>query len=124
MNGNAHIALIACCHQKRKEQYTKSALNEGWDVHTVSRGTDAFDLLHKRRYDLIVMDESIDDQSPVEFSLSAADIATNHPAIVVAAKRFTPVKALWDECRVIHAAPFEDIAAKLPDLLEQVAASS
>lgn len=123
MNANLHTALIACCHQKRKEQYTRAALEEGWDVHTASRGIDALDLLHKRRYDLIIMDESIDDQSPVEFSLSAADIASNQPAIVVAAKRFTPVKALWDKCRVIHAAPFEETAGKLANLLEHVAAS-
>jgi DNA-binding response OmpR family regulator len=118
-----NTALIACCHRRRKELYAQSALREGWDVHTVSRGIDALDLLHKRRYDLVVIDESIEDRSPLEFSLSVADIASNKPAIIVAANHFTPVKALRDKCRVIDAASTDELPGKLSNLLGRVAIS-
>lgn len=99
-------------------------LKRGWDVHTVSRGADALDMLRKRRYELIMVDDSVPDQSPLEFCLNATDIVPNAPTLMVASGNFTPVRAIWEKCRIAAAAPARQIVAKLPAIMDAIANGS
>ncbi len=121
MSLQLHTALVACSHPQRKELYADTMLKRGWDVHTVSRGTDALEMLHKRRYQLIMMDDSVPDQSPLEFCLNATDIASNAPTLMVASGNFTPVQAIWEKCRIAAAAPARQIVKKLPAVMDAIA---
>lgn len=54
------------------------------NVHTASSGFQGLDNLRKHRYDVVILDDSINDLSPFEFHLHLQDLTSNEPAVLVA----------------------------------------
>ncbi len=54
------------------------------NVHTASTGFQGLDNLRKHRYDIVILDDTIDDLSAFEFHLHLQDLTSNDPAVLVA----------------------------------------
>jgi len=83
MNGHRIKALIASADSRWQDACANEFASHGCDVHIVSRGFDALDLLRRHRYDIIAVDDSCPDMNAIELSLNATDLASNKPLTLV-----------------------------------------
>ncbi len=84
MGTHTPTALLATAQVDWRRRCAGRLLELGCDVHTAANGPRGFDLLRKHIYDIIVVDDSLADISPLEFSLTAQDLAPNLPVTLVA----------------------------------------
>ena len=114
MNSSATRAIIACGNQFRRAQFANALLQAGWNVHTVSTGSEMLDLLRKQRYALTVLDESLHDLATTEGALYVRDLAPNEPEIIIAGEGTERHQQVWARAGVRLSASADEVLRQLP----------
>ena len=96
-------ALVASSDQRWRAKYVNALLNAGCDVHTATDGFQGLNLLRCQVYDLVLMDDSVNDLEPVEFSFNVREVAANNPVLMVAGNDVGRFGRAWSRCNVFFA---------------------
>jgi CheY-like chemotaxis protein len=113
MRTHTPTALIATAQPDWRRRCAGCLLDHGCDVHTASNGSRGLDLLRKHIYDIIVVDDSFTDIRPLEFSLTAQDLAPNVPITLVAGERLSKYQPILDRRDVFYSGPPDSVLERL-----------
>lgn len=81
-------ALIVSANVHRRRRFAENLLHGSCDIHTVNRGFEAIDHVRKHAYDVVVVDDSLSDLGPLEFTLALRDMGRANTRIFVAAPEY------------------------------------
>jgi DNA-binding response OmpR family regulator len=118
MSSQAPTALIASSRPQWRHRCAAQLLDHGCDVHTASSGFKGLDLLRKHIYEIIVVDDSFSDISPLEFCLTAQDLAANRPIMLVAGDELSKLEPFLNRRDVYLCGPLVEIADRLPQAVK------
>lgn len=114
--------LVATSDARRENLFSDAIRNASCElIHTASRAFDAFKLLQRNIYGVIISDDSLPEMGPLEFNLTVRDITDGRPITVVA----VPMDSSW----VKHHQRFayadviesqENVVALIPELVQAV----
>lgn len=93
-------------------------MGKGCDVHTTSDGMEGVDLIHKQKYDIVVVDETLAQMSHVEFVLNVRDIASEMPVAIVTGHVVEKHAKLWQHCEVFFAGSRAAGARKIEEAVD------
>jgi len=102
--------LIATADDAVKERCRTALKSSGCVVEYAAGGFDTLGLLRKNRYDLVAMDDSLEDMGLVELLLTIDEIAANDPKIVTGGHELWRFRAVFDRCNVTLSGPPEEVA--------------
>jgi DNA-binding response OmpR family regulator len=119
MNGKAHRALIVSTDPAWRQRIIPPMLRPGWDVYAVNAAGEGADLLTKKRFDVIVIDDSTHDMDQPEFCFTVADLANNDPLVLVAGEDTERFKRVWEYCNIHAVGTRENVGRELPSALYQ-----
>lgn len=119
MDAHVPTALVATSQREWRRRCAERLVGAGCDIHTASNGFRGLDLLRKHIYDIIVIDDSFDDISPLEFGLTATDLAPNMPLILVTADRIAQIQPILDRRNVYYAGSRDHVMKRLDDAIRE-----
>ena len=121
MERNTLTALVVTGDRRWGGQCVDRLLAAGCDVHTASDGLRGINLLRKQIYDLVVVDDSLDDVSPLEFSLNLRELTPNTPVYIIAGIRLENAPQLWRYCRIFFVGSPDGALAQIDAAIERAA---
>ena len=116
-----HRALIVSSLRDWRGRLVPKLNESGWDLYVVSRAHEGADLLTKKRFDLIVVDDSMPDMDPPEFCLAITDLTSNEPLVLVAGEEAIRYRQIWDRCGVHLAGSRDKIGRSIRAAMQKAA---
>ncbi len=103
-----------------RDQCTASLVKRGCQVKTESQGTDALNVLRTRRFDLVLLDDSLSDFGPIELSLTIRDVAAAHPHLLVAGDDMDRYQRFWQQFDAYYVGTKQGVASKALDAVHHL----
>jgi DNA-binding response OmpR family regulator len=120
-NQSPHRALIVSSEHDWRNTLVPKLIDPDWDLYVVSRAIEGTDLLTKKRFDLIVVDDSLRDMDPPEFCLAINDLASNNPLVLVAGEELDRYQRLWKYCAVHMAGSRDEVGRSVKTAMQHAA---
>ena len=111
-------ALLATADDDWRVVFADELIGKGCDVHTASSGLEAIDLVRKHRYDLVVVDQSLDDDGEVELVFNLRDLSADMPIVVLSGAHVEQRQRIWQRCGVFFAGPRARAMRKMGEAVE------
>lgn len=124
MSAHVPTALVATSQAQWRRRCAERLLEHGCDIHTASNGFRGLDLLRKHIYDIIVVDDSFSDISPLEFSLTATELAPNVPLTLVAGHRIAKLQPILNRRDVYASGSRDEVLDRLGDAVRDATAGN
>lgn len=114
--------LLITADEPWREECLGSLKERGCDVKVASDGFQATDLLHRRMFDIVIMDDSLT-VGPIEFSLTLRDLVPNHPLVILGGNGLDRFASVWSHCGVFHAGTKSEALSMIPTAVRLALAS-
>jgi hypothetical protein len=101
--------LIATADGAVKERCRTALKSSGCVVEYSAGGFAMLGLLRRGRYDVVAMDDSLEDMGLVELLLNIEEIAANDPTIVTGGHELWRFRRVFDRCNVTLSGPPEEV---------------
>jgi CheY-like chemotaxis protein len=124
MESSSLTALVVTGDRRWRGQCVDRLLTAGCDVHTASDGLRGINLLRKQIYDLVVVDDSLKDVSPLEFTLNLRELTANAPVYIIAGVHLENLPQLWRFCRIFFVGSPDDALARIDAAIERATLSA
>lgn len=111
-------ALVVTADGKWAHAYRNALLEQGFEVHTAWRADEAFGLLRKYVYGVIIIDDSLTDSSVIELGLTVRDIAVGQPALFAAAPSASRFGRVQAQCGAVFAGERGEVLNKIGALAD------
>lgn len=119
MNESNPKALVATRNPARRRLLANALLDQDCDVHTASRLGDSLDLLRKQRYDIVLVDETLEGMSPLEFTLNLRDLVKPMPVALVAGDFNGHPERLQRQCELYYMGGADELVERVPDAVRE-----
>lgn len=87
-------------------------------------GLEAIELFRRDRFDIVLIDESIEKASPAEVVMNLRDIAGDFPTIIVTGDRLPKYQRIWEHCGVAFAGSRMQAMKYLPWAIREASAKA
>lgn len=118
-NHSPHRALIVSSKHDWRNTLIPKLIDPDWDLYIVSRANEGADLLTKKHFDLIVVDDSLRDMDPPEFCLAINDLVSNKPLVLVAGEEVERYQRLWKYCAVHMAGSRDEVGRSVKTAMQR-----
>ncbi|MFP4500314.1 MAG: response regulator [Candidatus Hydrogenedentota bacterium] len=112
--------LVVTADTTWRDQCTTILVNSGCQVNTESQGTQALNALRKRRYDLVLLDDSLPDFGLIEMSLTIRDVAAAHPQLLVGGDDIDRYQRFWQQFDAYYVGTKQGVASKALDAVHHL----
>lgn len=120
-NSACRVLVVSSRHDWR-HRLSPELIDSEWDLYFVTCANEGMDLLTKKQFDLIVVDDSLRDMEPPEFCLSITDLVSNKPSILVACDEAGRFTRLWEYCGVDLAGSRDDVSRSIKSAMQRIEA--
>lgn len=112
-------ALVATGNDDWEAMFAEGLIQNGCDVHTSSHCLEAIDLLRKHRYDVVLVDEDLEDGNQVEFLFNLRDMVPSMPVVLASGSSAHKRQKLWRLCNVFFAGSRTRVAGKIAEAVHK-----
>lgn len=109
--------LVVAADDEWRKKCVLAMYGDGCEADVFSSGLQAIASAHKRFYDIIVVDDSLQDMGLIEFILDLLDVEAGTPLLLIAGKNVSLYQHVWEQCKVSFAGYRHDV---FPALCEAV----
>jgi ActR/RegA family two-component response regulator len=106
-------ALVACAYEPWQREYAHALIASGWEVDVTGRGIEAVQMVRKRPYSLLVIDDTIADLGALELVLNLRDLAGDKPQLLVAGQNLQRFQSIWTRCRAAFVGTHAELMHRL-----------
>jgi CheY-like chemotaxis protein len=111
-------ALIVSANPQWRTLYSRTFMEERCEVLAAATGFNGLEHVQRELFDFILVDESLRDMGPIEFTLNVRDVAPNEPCILVAGDSLERFRRVWNRCGVFLSGTRGEVLGAIPDAIQ------